>query len=111
MDEPTPTLAWGVVGRLASQYGPRLQIEVRDALESRTDYYLDPVALGALLVAITQFAWTVYSDRKRQAPDTTSEAAARELRTEIRREFEMTSDAVKITEAVVHEITERTDTA
>lgn len=44
------------------------------------------IALGALLVSIAQFAWTIYSDMKKQTPEPDREVFARRVRLRLEEE-------------------------
>jgi hypothetical protein len=103
-DDPVEKIARAAAHRLAPELGPRLETEVEAALLARNttrgaEQY-DPVAVGALLVAIAQFAWDVYTSHR----DKPREVAERMLRTEIRREFEITDAGVKISDVIIKEI-------
>jgi hypothetical protein len=68
------TAARAAAERLAEEYGPGLPAEVETVLRAqgtarRPDHYLDPVALGSLIVAIATLVWTVYSDQRKKTPE------------------------------------------
>ena len=99
-------IARGAARRLAPEYGERVQVEVEAALAGSAQRY-DPVSVGILVVAIATLAWEVYAKRRerKEAP----EVIERAIRTEVRREFEMTPQSVRVTEVVIKEITDRND--
>jgi tetratricopeptide (TPR) repeat protein len=104
-DDPVEEIARATAQRLAPEFGSRLETEVEAALLARdstrgAEQY-DLVAIGALLVAIAQFAWDVYTSHR----DKPREVAEHVLRTEIRREFEITEGGTKITDVIIKEIT------
>jgi hypothetical protein len=101
-------IAWASAAVLTSEFGPSTEIEVAAALYARsrrdnTRHY-DPVAIGSLIVSIAAFAWQVHTDHRNRKPNPTREASEQVLRTEIRREFEITPEIVRITEVVIEQI-------
>ena len=68
--------------RLAGEFEPGLRGEVELALQARSrtpEQYVDPIALGALIVSAAQFAWQIHMDvkRRREArPATLAQIAA-----------------------------------
>jgi hypothetical protein len=100
-------IAWASTAVLTSEFGPSTEIEVAAALNARrrrdnTRYY-DPVAIGSLIVSIAAFAWQVYTDHRNRESNSPREASEQVLRTEIRREFEITPAIVRITEVVIEQ--------
>jgi hypothetical protein len=111
-DDPVEQIAWAVAAQLEAEFGPRTETEVEAALRARAgkreaELY-DLVAIGALIVAIAQFAYSVYSDHRKKSPDASREVAEQVVRTEISREFEMTATNARITDVVVRQILDRT---
>ncbi len=109
MDDPVEAVARAAAQRLAPEYGPRLAVDVEAALYARgsergPEQYVDPVALGSLIVSIATLAWTIYSDLRKKAPAATKEVAARTMRVELRRYGDATPESDKVTEVVVAEI-------
>lgn len=85
MTDPIATGARAAADRLAALHGPALAAEVEAALlarsgTSRPVQYSDPVSLGALIVAVADFAWTVYRDRRETASAPPPELIARHVR-------------------------------
>jgi hypothetical protein len=107
-DNPVERAARAAARQLAGELGPRTEAQVEMALLARssdrevTQY--DPVAIAALIVAIAQLAWDVFDRLRVKEPTTSREVAERVIRTEIRREFEITTDSTKIIDVVVREI-------
>ena len=86
-DNVVAAVARATAAELAPQYGSRLRVEVENALEGNGGHpgqYLDPLALGALIVAITQFGYQVYSDRAKSGSRPTRETLTQALRIERR---------------------------
>jgi hypothetical protein len=96
---------------LAPQYGPRLEAEVEAALhgagEAGPPQRYDPVAIGALIVAIAQLAYQIYSDRRDRGEKPSPDTLSRTVRVEYRREHELTASGEKIIETISKEITTR----
>jgi hypothetical protein len=79
-----------VGAELVPRYGSRLAADIDSAIhasarqqaqeEGTPGQYLDPVALGALIVAITQFGYQVYKDRKKNGQRPTREEIAQVMR-------------------------------
>jgi hypothetical protein len=64
MTDPVAHIARAAAAHLAAEHGPALPVDVEAALHARgstpgPERYLDPVALGALIVSL---AWTIYTD-------------------------------------------------
>jgi hypothetical protein len=60
--DPVEAVARAAAERLTPDYGPRLKTDVEAALYARgsergPDQYIDPVALGSLIVSIATLAW------------------------------------------------------
>jgi hypothetical protein len=109
MDDPVEAVARAAAERLTPEYGPRLKPQVEAALYARgtergPDQYIDPVALGSLIVSIATLAWTIYKDLRKKTPDPAPDAAARTLRVQLRQHTDGSPDSDKITEVVVAEI-------
>ena len=109
VNDPVEAVARAAAERLTREYGPRLTAQVEAALYARDtlrgpDQYIDPVALGSLIVSIATLAWTIYKDLRKKTSDLSPEVAARALRVELRRHTDGTPDSDKVTEVVVAEI-------
>jgi hypothetical protein len=110
-DDPATAIARAVAKRLVPEFGVRVEAEVEAALYAQEDgvrHEYDPVAIGALIVSIAQLAWTIYSDYRKKVPDAPPERVELVLRTEIRREVEITPTSTQVTDVVVKEIIDRT---
>lgn len=60
-------------GQLAHEYGPEVPLDVETALAarkegSRPETYIDYVSIGSLIVSAASLAWTIYVDRRKEAP-------------------------------------------
>ena len=65
------TAARAAAQRLAADYGPALPQHVEAALHAPAEpptRYVDPVAIGGLIVAVATLAWTVYHDLRTPTP-------------------------------------------
>jgi hypothetical protein len=79
--DPIATTARAAAQRLAADYGPHLPGQVEAALyERHGERYIDPVALGGLIVAVATLAWTVYTDLRDRATKPDPETIARAVR-------------------------------
>jgi hypothetical protein len=109
MDDPVGDIARAAAQRLAPEHGERIQAEVEAALSARetpraVEQFVDPIALGSLIVAIAMLAWTIYSDLRKEKPDVAPEVAERELRVELRRFGEGGPERARVDEIIVTEI-------
>ncbi|MEM9762501.1 MAG: hypothetical protein AAF968_08340 [Pseudomonadota bacterium] len=65
------------------------------------------IALGALLVSIAQFAWTIYTDLRKQTPKPDREVLARRIRLRLEENSPSGGEhAHRMVEAVIEEITQ-----
>lgn len=104
---PVRVAARAAAARLDAEYGPGLVADVETALNAadparRPDQYIDPVAMGSLIVGIATLAWTIYNDLKKKTPDPPSETVVRAVRVELREQGDAVAET--ITEIVVAEI-------
>jgi hypothetical protein len=87
VDGPIPRGARAAAQRLASGPGDGLTADVEAALfnynSGHPEQYLDPISLGALIVAVADLAWTIYTDLKTKAPRPSSQVIARRIRIEL----------------------------
>lgn len=109
MSDPVEEGARAAARRLAAQYGSQLPAEVETALRKRYvpashDQYLDPVALGSLIVAIATLAWTVYSGRRTKTAAPSSDAITREVRAQLSQTRNLNADShAEIITITIHE--------
>ncbi len=109
-DGPVQRSARVAAQRLAEGYGSRLVPDVKAALyvfgsRQRSEQYLDPVALAALIVSAAQLAWTLYSDLKTKRPQPSREVLARRVRVELPEcQGVSSSDRARIIEVVAEEV-------
>jgi hypothetical protein len=106
LEDMAAEVARGAARRLAPEFGERIEMDVEAALSGGAQQY-DPVSVGILVVAIATLAWEVYAKRRerKEAP----ELLERAIRTEVRREFEMTPQSMRVTEVVIKEIVDRSN--
>jgi hypothetical protein len=74
IDDPAAAAARSAAAILAPDLGQHLGVEVEAALaargaQRRPERFLDPVALGGLIVAIATLAWTIYTDQRNRAEE------------------------------------------
>lgn len=68
----------------ARRLGPEVEAQVESALSHRTpDQYLDPVALGSLIVSTATLAWTVYKDLRNKTPKPSPTTITERVRNEL----------------------------
>jgi len=109
-DDPVVTAARAAAAQLAARHGPGLPADVEVALATRgtttrPGQYLDPVTLGGLIVDIATLAWTIYTDKRKTAPDPPPSTVARQVRIELRQQGGTSPhDTDQITEIVVTEL-------
>ena len=89
MTDPIPAGARAAAQRLAPQHGPRLLTAVETALQTRDtptppDTYLDPVALGSLIVSAATLAWTVYTNLRTKTPNPSPDVITRTVQLQLR---------------------------
>ena len=110
--DPAAGAARAAAAILAPDLGPHLPAEVEAALAARDarqrpGQYLDPVSLASLIVSIASLAWTIYNDRRTQAPDPpAADSLARQVRITLRdQDVSLPPGTDRITEIVATEIT------
>ena len=87
-DDPAATVARATAQRLTPTHGAALVGDVEAALHAPEDTtvpdrYLDPVSLGALIVAIASLAWTVYTDLRKNTPTPSPDVITRTIRVQL----------------------------
>jgi len=109
-DDPVEAIARAAAKQLAPEYGPKLEVDVEAALymrdSDRGPEQFDPVSIGVLIVSIATLAWMIYSDHRKKAPSAAPEVIERAVRSELRRQVDVTPEGNKISEVVVTEIVE-----
>ena len=86
MTEPIATVARATAGRLTERYGPQLPGDVEAALhhpDGPPEQYLDPVAIGGLIVSVATLAWQIYKDLKKTTPDPVPQVITRTIRLQL----------------------------
>jgi hypothetical protein len=88
MTAPVERIARAAAARLSAEYGPALPVDVEAALHAsdatwEPERYLDPTALGALIVSVANLAWTIYTDLKHKTPNPSSEVLTRAVRVQL----------------------------
>jgi hypothetical protein len=86
--DPIGRSARAAARRLAGIHGAALEPQVEAALYSRAGnqrptQYLDPVALGSLIVSVATLAWTVIVDVRSKALHPTREDVMRRVKDEL----------------------------
>jgi hypothetical protein len=119
IDDGTAAAARAVAEELVPRYGPRLVADVEarihagDAQQAeqstKPDQYVDPVALGALIVAVAQLGYQIYSDHKKKGQRPTCEMIARAIRIERRKHSDLTGDEAEVIDIVSAKIIENGD--
>lgn len=119
MIDDTPAVAARAAAEaLAPRYGPRLAANVEAAIHAGDGQpqgpptpaqYLDPVALGALIVSIAQLGYQIYCDRKKGRQQPTQEEIARVIRIERRRHSDLHGEEFEIINIVSAKIIEHED--
>lgn len=102
-EEIAAEVARAAARRLVPEYGDHIEAEGEGALSGARRY--DLYEVGILIVAIATLAWDVYTKRRerKEAP----EALERAIRVEVRREFGVTPQSIRVTEVVTMEIVAR----
>jgi hypothetical protein len=97
-----------------AECGPGLPAEVEAELAASAEDGERPgqydaalvISVAALIVAIAQFAQSIYTMRRQQTTHPTAEAIARDTRIELRqREITLSDQTLRITEFIAAEIT------
>ena len=87
VDGPVARNARAAAQLLAPGPGSSLTADVEAALHNRTsaplEQYIDPISLGALIVAVADLAWTIYTDLKAQTPLPSPQVITRRIRIEL----------------------------
>lgn len=117
--DPVAEASRSAAAFLAADLGQNLPSQVEAALATRDaarrpDQFLDPVALGGLVVSVATLAWTVYTDLRSRAKDASAtnlheepevDAIARRIRNELRQQdIALPPGTERITQVVVTEI-------
>jgi len=86
MEEGVIGIARRSAERLAPSQRPGVVGDVEAALacSTRPGQFVDPVSVGALVVAVAQFAWQVYQDRKKDGVAPSREVLTRAVRLRLR---------------------------
>lgn len=114
MNAAAADAAWAAALILAPELGAGLPADVEAALHARdagdsgqrrADQYLDPIALGTLIVAIATLAWSIYADQRKRTEHPDKEIIARQARLTLRQQGDSTPpETGKIIEIVVTEV-------
>jgi hypothetical protein len=86
--DPIGRSARAAARRLAETHGAALEPQVEAALyarahDQRPTQYLDPIALGSLIVSVATLAWTMIIDIRRKALHPTREDVALRVKAEL----------------------------
>lgn len=117
IDNVAAMVARAAAGDLTPTHGPRLTAAVEAAIQANggrgkqktPDQYIDPIAVGALIVAIAQFGYQVYTDRKKRGQNPTREGIAQAIRIERRKRSELTGEEIEIIEIISAKLIEQAD--
>jgi hypothetical protein len=86
-DGPVARGARAAAQRLAPGPGGSLTADVEAALHNHASahpaQYLDPISLGALIVAVANLVWTIYTDLKTKTPHPSPQVIATRIRIEL----------------------------
>jgi hypothetical protein len=98
--DPIAPISRAAAARLAADAGPSLTADVEAALADRgsgrpPQRYLDPTALGSLVVSVATLAWTVYTDLRSKTPSPSRDVVARTVRVRL--------DTADTVEAATHD--------
>ncbi|HEX3963611.1 MAG TPA: hypothetical protein VHZ03_44400 [Trebonia sp.] len=118
INDEVAEVARAAAGELVTRYGPRLAAYVEATIHADGEHqgqeqktpgqYVDPIALGALIVAIAQFGYQVYTDRKNKEQKPTREAIAQAIRIERRKHSDLTGgEETEVIDIVSAKIIER----
>jgi hypothetical protein len=85
MEEVLTVAARAAAGRLAGQYGAMVEVEVETALrDTRSpEQFLDPVAVGTLIVTAAGVAWGIFKDVKRRGEAIKSDQIVKQVRVRV----------------------------
>ena len=111
IDDGAATAAREAAQELATKYGSRLVADVEaqiyaDGVRQTPGQFVDPVAVGALIVAVAQFGYQVYTDRKKKGQRPTRETIAQAIRIERRGHSDLTDGETEVIEIVSAKIVE-----
>ncbi len=119
IDDKVAEVARAVAGQLAPRYGPRLTAYVEAAIhaddghqgqeEKAPGQFVDPISLGALIVALAQFGYQVYTDHKKKGQQPTRETIAQATRIERRKHSDLTGEETEVIDIISAKIIERGD--
>lgn len=118
--ETVATAARAAAAELAWELGqPTLEVDVEVALyavasnaetDTRPPRFTDPVAVAGLVLALTQFAYQVYSDQKKKhARKPSHESVAREIRIRQSDSGEAPNARQRILDVVISEVIKAAD--
>ncbi|MFG1606460.1 hypothetical protein [Actinoplanes sp. NPDC049265] len=83
MTEAVAAIARATADRLADRYGPHLSTAVEAAVhqtDGRPQQYVDPVAIGGLIVSVATLAWQIHKDLKKTTPEPKPQVVTRTVR-------------------------------
>jgi hypothetical protein len=102
-----------LAGWLAPQYGAWLESDVEAVIygdgAQLPGQYVDPVALGSLLVSIAALGWQVYTDHVKRSERPAPDVLVQRIRAERRVERDLTDAEETIIEVVSIEVVKRAD--
>jgi hypothetical protein len=104
------SVAVAAARQLAAEFRlPRLPLDVEAAIRSggaleRPGQFVDPVALGSLVVSVAGLAWQVYRDKKKEGSKLTRDTLTRIVRVQRRESSDLSGAEEKIIEIVAAEV-------
>jgi hypothetical protein len=117
IDNAVAEVARTAAKELVPRYGPQLAADIEAAIYATgrqrarepipAEQYLDPVALGALIVSIAQFGYQVYNDRKAKGQQPTCGAITQAIQIKRRKHGDLTDEETEIIGIVSAKIIER----
>lgn len=104
------SVAVAAAEQLAAEFNlPRLPLDVEAAIRGggaveQPRQFVDPVALGSLVVSIAGLAWQVYCDKKQEGSKPTRETLTRFVRVQWRESSDLSGVEEKIIEVTAAEV-------
>ena len=105
MTDPITASARNAAQQLAPRHGTGLTTAVERALQGQQtpDTYLDPTALGSLIVSAATLAWTVYKDLRTKTEHPHPDVITRTVRHEISKTHHLDADQDEVITITVQE--------
>lgn len=107
MNEQVSTVARAAAHRLGPEIGQDLRFQVEEALggNGRPDQFVDPVALGSLIVSTAALAWMIVKDIRANNLSPSADRVIRQIRIELPPSEHISAETRdKIIDAVVEQL-------